>query len=217
MYKRLAGNSEPLFHGKVRKGVELSDYNGWDNKFTWLVHLHLSNEERLMNEIADLVASEPNEGAAGRLVEMWVKVALTNWLTRFPGRNKQHDESLLLFVWDLVGSALAYADWIALVAVLVGEAHTSDNLFTMTMYRNILTDRHFQQSVRRLVHEASNLYVGADGVKNWFEVQVDAWVAASATRQRKDLSISKVVAELIENTYTLIAWEHVARAFRPGY
>ena len=42
--------------------MHLSDYNGWENKFTWLVHLHLSNEERLMNEITDLVAGEPNEG-----------------------------------------------------------------------------------------------------------------------------------------------------------
>ena len=202
---------------KVRVDLELESYNGWENRFTWLVHLHLSNEERLMNEITELVAGEPNEGAAGRLVEMWVKVALINWLTRFPGRNKQHDESLLLFVWDLAGSALAYADWIGLVAVLMGEAHTSDNLFTMTMYRNILTDRHFQHSVRRLVHEASNLYVGADSVKNWFEVQVDAWVAASATRQRKHLSISKLVADLIQNTYAVINWEHVARAFRPDW
>jgi|SRR5258706_12114521 hypothetical protein len=195
--------------------MQLSEYNGWENKFTWLVHLHLSNEERLMNEIAELVAGEPNEGAAGRLVEMWVKIALTNWLNRFLERNKQHDESLLLFVWDLAGSALAYADWIGLVAVLIGEAHTSDNLFTMTMYRNILTDRHLQQAVRKLIDEASHLYAGADAVKNWFEVQVDAWVAASATRQRKNVSISKLVAELIQNTYTMIAWEHVARAFRP--
>jgi hypothetical protein len=202
---------------KVRVDLELESYNGWENKFTWLVHLHLSNEERLMNEITELVAGEPNGGAAGRLVEMWVKLALDNWLNRFPGRNKQHDESLLLFVWDLAGSALAYADWIGLVSVLIGEAHTSDNLFTMTMYRNILTDRHFQQAVRRLVHEASTLYAGADSVKNWFEVQVDAWVAASATHQRKNVSISKLVADLIQNTYTLIHWEHVARAFRPGY
>ena len=197
--------------------MELQEYHGWENKFTWLVHLHLSNEERLMNEMVELVAGEPNEGAAGRLVEMWVKLALESWLTRFPGRNKQHDESMLLFVWDLAGSALAYTDWIGLVAVLMGEAHTSDNLFTMTLYRNILTDHHFQQAVRRLVHEASTLYAGADSVKNWFELQVDAWVAASATRQRKNVSISRLVAELIENTYTLIYWEHVARAFRPGY
>jgi hypothetical protein len=197
--------------------LELESYNGWENRFTWLVHLHLSNEERLMNEITELVASEPNEGPSGRLVEMWVKIALDNWLTLFPGRNKQHDESMLLFVWDLAGSALAYADWVGLVAVLIGEAQTCENLFTMTIYRNILNDRHFQQSVSKLVHEASSLYAGADSVKYWFEVQVDAWVAASATRQRKNLSIARLVSELIQNTYTVIAWEHVARAFRADY
>src|SRR5258706_11384185 len=131
---------------KVRVvSLELNPYNGWENKFTWLVHLHLSNEERLMNEIVALVASEPNEGAAGRLVEMWVKLALDNWLNRFPGRNKQHDESLLLFVWDLAGSALAYADWIALVSVMMGEVQPCDNLFSMTLYRHLLTNRQMQQ------------------------------------------------------------------------
>ncbi len=113
-------------------------YNGWENKFTWLVHLHLSNDYHLMNEIAALVASEPNDGSAGRLVEMWIKVALTNWLTCFPGRNKQHDEEMRLFAWDLLGSALAYASWDDLVALLIGAAQTSDNLFTMTLYRSIL-------------------------------------------------------------------------------
>src|SRR5438309_12097993 len=112
---------------KLRVDLELESYNGWENKFTWLIHLHLSNEERLMNEMAELVASEPNEGAAGRLVEMWVKSALSNWLTRFPGRNKQHDESLLLFVWELAGSALAYIAWVGLVAVLIAETRTSEN------------------------------------------------------------------------------------------
>jgi hypothetical protein len=197
--------------------MQLSDYNGWENKFTWLVHLHLSNEEQLMNEITELVAGEPNEGSAGRLVEMWVKSALSNWLTRFPGRDKQHDESLLLFVWDLAGSALAYADWIGLVALLVGEVQTCENLFTMTIYRNILNDRHLQQSVSKLVQEASSLYAGADSVKDWFETQVDAWVDASAIRRQKSASISELVSGLIHNTYTLINWEHVARAFRPGY
>ena len=197
--------------------MQLSEYNGWQNKFTWLVHLHLSNEERLMNEITDLVAGEPNEGPAGRLVEMWVKSALENWLTRFPGRNKQHDESLLLFVWDLAGSALAYANWVGLVALLVGEAQTCENLFTMTLYRNILNDEHVLQPVSKLVQEASSLYAGADSVKYWFETQVNAWIDASALRRQRNTSISELVWGLIQNTYTLIHWEHVARAFRPGY
>jgi hypothetical protein len=45
---------------------------------TWLVHLHLSNEVALANEMAELVAQEPNAAPAGRLVEMWVKVAVEN-------------------------------------------------------------------------------------------------------------------------------------------
>ena len=197
--------------------MQLWEYNGWENKFTWLVHLHLSNEERLMNEITELVACEPNDGPAGRLVEMWVKSALENWLTRFPGRNKQHDASLLLFVWDLAGSALAYADWVCLMAVLIGEVHSCENLFSMTLYRHILNDGHLLQSVSKLVQEASSLYAGADSVKDWFEAQVNAWVDASALRQQRNMSISELVSGLIHNTYTLIYWEHVARAFRPGY
>ena len=166
--------------------MELSDYNGWENKFSWLV-------------------------------EMWVKSALENWLTRFPGRNKQHDESLLLFVWDLAGSALAYADWIGLMALLMGEAQTSENLFTMTLYRHILNDGYCLQSMSKLVQEAASLYAGAGSVKDWFEAQVNAWVDASALRRQRNRSISELVSSLIHNTYTLINWEHVARAFRPGY
>ena len=111
----------------------------------------------------------------------------------------------------------SYADWVGLVALLVGQAHACENIFTMTIYRNILNDRHVQQPVSKLVHEASSLYAGADSVRYWFEVQVDAWVDASALRRQKNVSISELVSGLIQNTYTLINWEHVARAFRPWY
>src|SRR5713226_9257092 len=153
--------------------MEVETYNGWENKFTWLIHLHLSNEERLMNEITALVAGEPNDGSAGRLIEMWVKIALTNWLTSLPGRNKLHDEEMRLFAWDLVGSALAYADWVRLVEMVIGEAQTSDNLFTLTLSRSILNTSQLQQEVSALVSEALSLYAAADALKDWFEVQVD--------------------------------------------
>jgi hypothetical protein len=39
--------------------MELREYNGWENKLTWLVHLHLSSEEHLMNEMTSLVANTP--------------------------------------------------------------------------------------------------------------------------------------------------------------
>jgi hypothetical protein len=120
-------------------------YNGWENKWTWLMHLHLSNEERLMDEITALVANEPNDGAAGRLVEMWVKVALTNWLTVFPGHQKQHDEEMRLLAWDLLGSALAYAEWVKLAEMLMSGTAPGTNLFTMTLYRSVLGSSALQQ------------------------------------------------------------------------
>ena len=58
------------------------EYNGWENRWTWLVHLHLSNEQALFLEIAQLVASEPDDVLAGLLVEAWVRSAITSWMTR---------------------------------------------------------------------------------------------------------------------------------------
>jgi hypothetical protein len=120
------------------------EYNGWENRFTWLVHMHLSDEQVLSLEIRQVVAGEPNDGSAGRLVEMWVKSSITNWMNRFPGRNKYHDHSMYLLVWDLLCSALSYTEWDALVTLLIGGEVVS-NVFTMTLNRCI------QQS--RLLHE----------------------------------------------------------------
>jgi hypothetical protein len=108
------------------------EYNGWENKFTWLVHLHLSNEQALFLEIAQLVANEPNNGPAGRLIEMWVRLSITNWMNRFPGRNHSHDANIGLLVWDLLDSALAYTEWIDLVTLLTGGEVIS-NMFKMTL------------------------------------------------------------------------------------
>jgi hypothetical protein len=187
-----------------------------ENKFTWLVHLHLGNEERLMDEIMALVASEPNNDAAGRLVEMWVKVALSDWLSGFPGRNRQHDGEMRLLAWDLLGSALAYAEWVRLVEMVIGEAQTSDNLFTLTLFRNIRNSSQLQQHVRPVVNEASSLYAAADALKDWFEIEVDAWISSPGIRQQQNVPISVLVSGLIQNTYALIHWAHVARAFRDG-
>jgi len=197
--------------------MELSEYNGWENKFTWLVHLHLSNEASLMDEITTLVASEPNDTLAGRQIEMWVRATLTNWLTGLPGRVRLFDESMRLLAWDFVGSALANADWDALVALLTGEIAPSDNLFTMTLYHGILNHRQFQQHVGALIHGAPNKYACADALKDWFEVQVDTWISTRVAYQQKNAPISLLVSALIENSYAVICWEHVARAFQPGY
>src|SRR2546423_12403060 len=156
--------------------MELSSYNGWENKFTWLVHLHLSNEQAIADEVTAMVASEPNYCPAGRLVEMWVKSALTNWYTCFPGRNRYYDDYVRLLTWDLVGSALAYADWDVLVALLVGETVSSDNLFTWSLYRCILNDDQLQQPIQVLMRDAPSAHAWADALKEWVRVQVDGWV-----------------------------------------
>jgi hypothetical protein len=197
--------------------MEVGPYNGWENKFTWLVHLHLSNEERLMDEIAALVASEPNSGAAGRLVEMWLKVALSNWLTCFPGRNKRHEEEMRLLAWDLLGSALAYASWDDLVALLIGAVQTSANLFTMTLYRSILHHHQLQQQMSVLLSTTASVSMAADVLKEWFEEQVDVWIASSAARCQQNTLMTVLAHGLVQNTYSVIAWEHVAKAFRPEY
>src|SRR5437016_14637479 len=107
---------------KVRCAMELNEYNGWENKMTWLVHLHLSSEEYLMQEITSLVADAPIGYPVGKLVEKWVIDALTNWQVNLPHRKRAYDGYLRLLVWDLVGSALAYADWDILVRLLSGES-----------------------------------------------------------------------------------------------
>ena len=197
--------------------MELSEYNGWQNKFTWLVHLHLSSEEPLMNEMTSLVAGAPIGYPVGKLVEKWVRDALTNWQMNVPDRYRSYDGYLRLLAWDLVSSALAYADWDILVTLLTGETVTSDNLFTWSLYRSIMNDSHLHQPVGVLMNEAPNAYACADVIKDWFEAQINAWIDASAVRRQHNAAILVVVYNLIQSTYMLVHWEHVARAFQPGY
>ncbi len=65
--------------------------------------------------------------------------------------------------------------------------------------------------------DAPNAYVCADTLKDWFETQMNAWIDASTVRRQQNAAFSAVVYTLIQNTYTVIIWEHVARAFQPGY
>lgn len=197
--------------------MELSEYNGWENKFTWLVHLHLSSEECLMHEMTALVAGTPTGYPVGKLVEQWVKEALTKWHMNVPDRFRSYDGYLRLLAWDLVGSALAYTDWDILVTLLAGETVTDDNLFTWSLYRSIMNESHLHQPVGVLMSEASSVYACADTLKDWFEAQVNAWVDAPAVRRQQNVVISVLVYNLIQNTYMVINWEHVARAFQPGY
>jgi hypothetical protein len=192
------------------------EYSGWENKFTWLVHLHLSNEQTLFLEIAQLVASEPNDGPAGRLIEMWVRLSITKWINQFPGRNRLYDANIGLLVWDLLGSALAYTEWIDLVTVLTGVEMIS-NVFTMTLTRCIQQSQLLHAHVEGVLHDASIAHALADVLKAWFEALLADWMDKMALGRNVDAQITQAFGGLMQNIYGLIVWEHVARAFRADY
>jgi len=197
--------------------VELGSYNGWENKFTWLVHLHLSNEQCLMHEMVDLVARTPDDVAAGRLVEQWVQTAVNGWVTGYPGREMDGDELVRLLAWDVVGSALAYAEWDTLVKLLRGQKTRCDNPFTWTLHSSSTTVAEFQHPVQSLLQTGSSLYAGADVLQEWFRECVDEWFNAPLSHRQQSPAVWMLVHNLIQNVYGVVAWEHVARAFRPGY
>lgn len=193
--------------------MQLSAYNGWENKFTWLVHLHLSNEQALIQEIEGLVADAANDVAAGWRLQMWVKMALENWYTGYAGRDWPQDDTMRLLASDLVGSALAYADWDALVRLLVGETITTDNLFTLTLYQGILSCPEWQQQFSVLLHLSASVYACADLLKDWMREMLDTWVDMPSVRFQRGSPFAALVSGLLANTYEVIYWQHVARAF----
>lgn len=68
-----------------------------------------------------------------------------------------------------------------------------------------------------LLREAPNFYSAADAMKEWFEALLADWINRMVVRRQISALISQVFSELLQNTYGLIAWEHVARAFRSEY
>ncbi|HLL78889.1 MAG TPA: hypothetical protein VKT25_05280, partial [Ktedonobacteraceae bacterium] len=76
--------------------MELREYNGWENRFTWLMHLHLSNEQTLMHEVAALVANTSSNRKAGKLLATWVKATIFNWMCDRPGRDSRFDPNMRL-------------------------------------------------------------------------------------------------------------------------
>ena len=200
---------------KVRWHVELSEYNGWENKFTWLVHLHLSNEQALMQEVTALVVPVSRNQAAGRVLQMWVKASLFNWLGERPERDSRFDAEMHLFAWDMVGSALAYTDWDVLVRLLAGQGKKSKDLFTMALFRCIASDGQLQAFLSEMVQAYSSTYQCADTMHDWFREQIDMLFDGPDALPQEGMAA--LIHELLETSYRAVAWEHVARAFRPGY
>jgi hypothetical protein len=192
-----------------------SDYTGWENKLTWLVHLHLSNELTLFLEIGQLVACESNDGPAGHLIEMWVRVSITNWINRFPGRNRSHDASIGLLEWDLFGTILGYIEWNELITLLTGNEVVS-NAFTMTLMRCIQQSRLLHTHIEVVLVDASSVYTSAGVLKAWFEALLADWVDKMVIGRNVDVQMTRVFETLTQGVYGLIFWEHMAGAFRPS-
>ncbi len=195
--------------------MELSEYNGWENKFTWLVHLHLSDKQALMQEVMGLVDQVSRNRVAGRLVETWVKASLFNWLCLAPVRETGFDADMHLLVWDLVRSALVYTDWDVLVNLLAGQAKKSKSVFTMALFRFIASDGQLQMFTHEMVLAYPNTYQCSDTMRQWFHEQVDTLFDGQHAFLQSGMAA--LVHELLETTYRVVAWEHVARAFRPEY
>ncbi len=195
--------------------MELSEYNGWENKFTWLVHLHLSNEQTLAQEVAGLVGPVSSNWAAGRLVKTWVKASLFNWLAVTSSRAYWFDAAFHLLCWDLAGAVLAYTNWDIVVKLLAGRVKKSPDLFALTIVRFIQSDRQLQEFIQEMVQVFSNTYECADTMQAWFREQVDQLFDGPDAIPQSGMEA--LVHELLEVTYRVIAWEHIARAFRPGY
>jgi hypothetical protein len=197
--------------------MEWSEYNGWENKFTWLVHLHLSSEQGMMQDMVDLVARTVDDRTAGLHVKWWVEDMVNGWVTGFPHRDTSSDAYIRLLAWDVVGTALAYADWDRLVKLFIGQETTSENPFTWTLYRRLVTVATFQQLVSALLQTASSLYAGADTLHEWFRESVDEWFNAALPQRQQSPAVLMLVHNLFQDVDGVVAWEHVARAFRAGY
>jgi len=197
--------------------MEWSEYNGWENKFTWLVHLHLSSEQGMMQAMVDLVSRTPDGRFAGLHVKRWVEDMVNGWVTGFSHRDTSFDAYVRLLAWDVVGTALAYADWDRLVKLFIGQETISENPFTWTLYRHMTTVAEFQQPVHLLLQTAPSPYAGADALHEWFRECVDEWFNALLPQRQQSPAVLMLVHTLVQNVYGVVAWEHVAQAFRPGY
>ena len=192
------------------------EYNGWENRWTWLVHLHLSNEQAWFLEIAQLVAAEPDDVLAGLLVEAWVMSAVTSWMNRLSRRDRFHDEQVSLLVWDMLGAALASTAWDDLVTLLAGEERVT-NVFTATLFHRIQQAPQLHAHLVVVLRQASSLVGAADELKERFEALLADWIDKVAVGQQSRTTVGLVFSGLLYNVYDLVVWEHVARAFRPGY
>jgi hypothetical protein len=144
---------------------------------------------------------------------MWVRLSITKWMNRFPGRNHSHDASIGLLVCDLLGSALRYIEWNDLVTLLAGYKVIS-NMSTMTLKHYIHQSLFLHTHLEGVLLDASSIHTAAETLQAWFEALFADWIDKMTLGGHVDLQITQVFGGLMQNVYGLIIWEHLARAFQ---
>lgn len=100
-------------------------YNGWTNRSTWLVNLHLTNDQGLYNEVRELLAHEYDVARVPARVwgivddHAWktsraadaLKDHVEDMLAPNAGVSGMHDDPSDLLAADLIGTALAHVEW----------------------------------------------------------------------------------------------------------
>ena len=81
----------------------MSSYNGWKNYATWLVALHIDNDEALQNHALELVGSDDCE-----LYE--ASMELKNWFEELVDELQERIPNNAL-ICDLINATLGEVEW----------------------------------------------------------------------------------------------------------
>lgn len=101
----------------------MSKYNGWTNRATWLVSLHLQNDQGLAYTINDLAAEvkgswQPEASLAGAIehcVTDWVDMILED--AEISGSN----DPIKVMMIDMLGTMLDQVNWAEIAANWLAE------------------------------------------------------------------------------------------------
>lgn len=128
------------------------EYEGWENKFTWAMALHLANEQYLYNWATSIVSKSKTDFAAGDHLRAEVERMINRWIVY----GRQHEVELL--VSQLTGDAIAFTEWGDVVKRLAGmddKVLEVGNPFTDSIVQFYLAHEEHQQALLELFQQAA--------------------------------------------------------------
>jgi hypothetical protein len=84
----------------------MSEYQGWTNRVTWLMHLHLNNTKRLQQELYALAAVHSGDAGVQPLAD-----SIQNWVEEMTYVRGHASMPWSLLRKDLQDYALAEVNW----------------------------------------------------------------------------------------------------------